>query len=134
MIWWSEYLPDKRWSLKINSAIRGYDLERKRKVTLVKDGKRFNPVPSPSGTELLTVCYPVSGGSMLEILDSSTGECKYSIQAPDSLQLTEAVWHDGKIFAAAISGRGYGLYNIGQEEGDSWSVSLNPQPVRISRL
>ena len=150
-IWWSENIYDERWTQKINSVIMYYDLEKDRKRTFKKDGKRFCPTTSPSGKYLVTVEYPVKGGSGIEILEISNGRRAAYINAPDSLQITEALWLGDRMFIAGISANGYGLYSIvipemnhQSEESREiqadkalktiWNTLLAPQPVKIRRL
>lgn len=150
-IWWSENIYDERWSQQVNSIIRYYDIEKGRKRSFTKGGKRFCPTTSPSGEYLVTVEYPVTGGSGIEILDISTGRRTAYIDAPDSLQVTEALWLGNRMFIAGISANGYGLYSIvipemnhQSEESREiqadkalktiWNTLLAPQPVKIRRL
>lgn len=150
-IWWSENIYDERWSQQVNSIIRYYDIEKGRKRSFTKGGKRFCPTTSPSGEYLVTVEYPVTGGSGIEILDISTGRRTAYIDAPDSLQVTEALWLGNRMFIAGISANGYGLYSIvipemNRQAEESreiqadkalktiWNTLLAPQPVKIRRL
>ena len=150
-IWWSENIYDERWSQQVNSIIRYYDIEKYRKKSFTKGGKRFCPTASPSGKYLVTVEYPVTGGSGIEILDISTGRRAAYIDAPDTLQVTEALWVGDMMFIAGISPNGYGLYGadipeMNQPTGKSrkiqadkasktvWNTLLAPQPVKIRRL
>lgn len=150
-IWWSENIYDERWSQQVNSIIRYYDIEKGRKRSFTKGGKRFCPTTSPSGEYLVTVEYPVTGGSGIEILDISTGRRTAYIDAPDSLQVTEALWLGNRMFIAGISANGYGLYSIvipemnrqaeesreiqaGKALKTIWNTLLAPQPVKIRRL
>lgn len=162
-IWWSENIYDERWTQKINSVIMYYDLEKDRKRTFKKDGKRFCPTTSPSGKYLVTVEYPVKGGSGIEILEISNGRRAAYINAPDSLQIIEALWLGDRIFMTGISEKGYSLYSTGipemnltgkatgsdnehtaaAEQADrldkdngtaAWNTLLAPQPVKIRRL
>lgn len=142
-LWWSEYRSDIRWSMKVNSVIRYMDCRTGRKHTFTKEGKRFNPAPSPSGEYILAINYPVEGGSEIEIFSIAGKKAISIIPAPDTLQLTEAVWAGERIFAAGISDAGYGLYSLEYTTGSDgqafshtgqWDTELSPQPVKISRL
>lgn len=139
-IWWSEYISDERWSQERHSAIRYYDIDKKRKSTFVSGGKKFCPSVSPDGMLLTAIDYPTEGGSGVEIYDISSGQRDMYISMPDSIQATEAAIAFGKIYICGISEKGYGLYSIDMEKAETESVSpeiitvLQPQPVKLQRI
>ena len=129
-IWWSESLPDIRWSLGGSSRIRFVETSDPSKVKeLTKRGNYFNPAPSPDGKYVCAVEYPSSGGSRLVVMDSGDGSIVRTIQAPDSLQFTEPAWAGERLFAAGLSERGMGIYSI-----DPLKVLVGPRPVELSTL
>lgn len=140
-IYWSETVPDARWSHRINSSIRYYDTATGRTVTLSRKGRLFNPSVSEDGTLLAVTEYKDDGRSVLRIMDASDGTLLAGIAAPDSLQLVESVWMDGvRIYVTGISAGGYGIYSIvipdccdGSVPAE-WEVVLPPQPVKILNL
>ena len=71
-LYWSEYRPDRRWSLASTSVIKRLDLATGRRETVLGGGAYFNPAPSDDGSRLAVVEYPVSGGSRLLVLDSDS--------------------------------------------------------------
>lgn len=111
-LFWSETVPHPRWSLKYGSAIRYMNLETGRKGTLTKEGRLFNPNPSPSNGHIAATEYTDDGRSHLVILNGKTGEKEISFSLPDSLQLVETAWHNDTIFGTAISAGGYGIYML----------------------
>ena len=123
-LYWSESLPDLRWSLKSGSKIRYMAGGRGAKKTLRNKGLLYNP--AAKGEMLASIQYHQDGRSSLKIEDGK-GSMK-NIAAPDSLQLVECAWIGNEVFATAISENGYGIY--GQTDG-SCNTILCPQPVMI---
>ena len=153
-LFWSETLPDMRWSLKYDSAIRYLDFGTGKKGTLARDGRMFNPNPSPADGHIAVTEYTDDGKSRLSILTGLTGAREISFAVPDSLQLVETAWHNDTVYATAISDRGYGIYHLeishlNRHDGDSdlhhheetvyhhddmeyvWKETLAPSPVMI---
>ena len=126
-IYWSENIPDKRWSLKSGSAVRYLDSDGKTH-TVRKDQLLYNPVVS-SGKNAV-VRYHIDGHSSLEILDAGDGNTLTSIAAPDSLQLVETAWLGDDVYMTAVSENGYGIYAADIEEGTIRKI-LGPQPLTI---
>ena len=133
-IYWSESIPDPRWGLKRTSRIRFIDENESRpKIhTLTKEGRLFNPTPSPDGKHLSVVDYPLSGRTAVNVLDSDSGELVRSYSVPDSLQAVQTAWIGDDIYFSAISGNGFGIYAL---DGDGQIVEmLAPSPVTIHAL
>lgn len=157
-IYWSETVPDARWSHRINSAIRYYDTVRGKTGTISRKGRMFNPSVSADGTLLATTEYKDDGRSVLNIMDAGNGKVLSSFAAPDSLQLAESVWMDctdagepgscNRIYVTGISSGGYGLYAITVPDrgaldstgtrtctaAPEWQAVLSPQPVKVINL
>lgn len=135
-LYWSETVPGARWGQKSNSKIRYYDLEEKRKRSLTRRGKLFNPAVSDSLGLVCATEYPAEGGSRIAVF-RHTGERVLEIDAPDSLQVVEPAWIGDRIFFCGISGCGSGLYctgPVGSAEAGHVSMVLAPQPVKINGL
>lgn len=129
-LYWSETVPGVRWSLESHSRIRYIDVSDPGKIhDLTREGKYFNPAPSPDGRLLSVTEYPASGGSRVCMLDASDGMVKEVFQFPDSLQFTETVWVGDRLFAAALSDGGMGIYEL-----PSLRKLAGPQPVELSTL
>lgn len=126
-IWWSENIPDERWSLKSGSAVRYLDSDGRTR-TVRKDQLLYNPVSAAGKTAV--VRYHTDGHSSLEILDGENGKTIMSIAAPDSLQLVETAWMGDDVYMTAVSENGYGIYEADLEAGTLCKV-LGPQPVMI---
>ena len=126
-IYWSETMPDERWSLQSRSKIRYMKAGGGVKKTLRNRDMLFNPVIVDSSAA--AVKYHNDGRSSLEIIDMESGKTLGSFHAPDSLQLVETAVIDGNIYATAISENGYGIYRL--EEDGTWEGMLGPQPVMI---
>lgn len=135
-IWWSETVAHPRWTLAGSSRIRYIDTSDPKRIhDLTKEGKYFNPSPSPDGSLVCITEYPTTGGSRLLLLDSGNGEIKNIIPAPDSVQFTETVWLEDRLFAAGLSDHGMGIYEIrslGSVEGPAITLLLSPQPIELS--
>ncbi len=135
-IYWSENLPDARWSMKSDSRIRYIDLSRsvrKKNLTNRKD-LLFNPTPSEDGFMVATVQYYTEGGSALAVRKAYEGGCDSVYEAPDSVQLLETAWIGDNIYVTGLSEGGYGIYHLpGAASGKAadWQTVLAPQPVMI---
>lgn len=126
-LYWSETLPDERWSLQSGSKIKYMKNGRGARKTLKNKGMLFNP--SLGDSLAVAVRYHNDGHSSLEVLDKSTGRTVRDFAAPDSLQLVETALMDGTVYVTAISDNGYGIYRPDADGG--WEVVLGPQPVMV---
>lgn len=141
-IWWSETLPDERWTMQAHSKIisvsrdaeRGrhrWSKDKKLNVPYAKERLLFNPAPSPEGDMLACAEYFVKGGSALTVLNADDGAVIRSMKAPDGMQIVETVWIGNDIFLSAITDGGYGIYKAC---GDGFEAVLPPQPVMVKDL
>lgn len=128
-IWWSEVVPDLRWEKKMSVRIRYMDPDGRPRF-LTRQGRFYNPAPSPDGTQVAAVEYPVAGGSAIVVLDMD-GNVVLRLRAPDGLQYYDVEWFGAGLAAAAISEPGEGLYQV-DENGPR--VLLAPQPVSLHAL
>ena len=126
-IYWSESIPDERWSLETGSAVKYLDSRGKTR-TVRKDQLLFNPASDNGKTAV--VRYHADGHSSLEILEGEDGITILSIPASDSLQLVEASWLNDKVYMTAISENGYGIYEADLEKCEIGTI-LKPQPVMM---
>ena len=123
-IYWSETVPDERWTLKSDSKIR-YMSSGGCKKTLRNNEMLHNPIRY--GNHLATVRYHSDGHSSVSILDGRTGSTIENIPAPDSLQIVETAYLKDMLYATAISENGYGIYALDK----TWKEVIAPQPVMI---
>ena len=121
-IYWSETVPDTRWSLKSGSQIRYLDGGFKK--TVKSKDMQYNP--AFNNGKMAAVSYHNDGRSSIKVTD---GTEMTEFIAPDSLQLVETAWIGDKIYATAISDNGYGIYSV--IPGEGWNMELAPQPVMI---
>ena len=151
-IYWSESIADARWTLKYTSRIRSLREGHRGKRSLTGSGWLYNPALSADGRMMAAVELKTEGGSRAVVLDPSSGERLFAVDAPDSLQLAELAWIGGDIYATAVSRDGFGIYRLcgmqyasDGEEGDSegmgtgerqweWSEVLAPTPVQIKNF
>ena len=135
-IYWSENLPDARWSMKFDSRIRYIDPSRSARKKNLTDRKEllFNPSPSEDGFMVATVQYYPEGGSSLTVRKTYEGGTSQTWHAPDSVQLLETAWIGNDIYVTGLSDGGYGIYHLpGAASGtaEEWQTVLAPQPVMI---
>ena len=129
-LFWSERVPDIRWSLKESSLIMTYDPETGKSGRLTNSGRYFNPAPAADRDLIAVTSYPIEGGSQVVVLDGKSGAVEQVFQAPDGLQVLESAWIGDDIVASALSGDGTGLYYASR----GFTTLLEPLPVRITRL
>lgn len=130
ILYWSETVPDERWSMKADSRIRYIDPDhssRKKNLTGRKD-MLFNPSSSSNGFRISAVKYHPEGGSSLLVKDIYTGGTSDTFAAPDSVQLLETAWIGNDVYVTGLSEGGYGIY---RHSGSEWNTILEPQPVMI---
>lgn len=134
-LYWSESVPSARWSQKVNSKIRYYDIEKGRKRSITSEGKYFNPCVSDSLGLIAAAEYLAAGGSRIAVMDLE-GDFISHIDAPDSLQIVELAWSADGLFASGVSEGGYGLYfsHMNGKEPEPLTCILEPEHVRITDL
>lgn len=125
-LYWSEGIPDERWTLKSDSKIRFMEEGKRAKRTFRNKEMLYNPVYGQNG--IASIRYKSDGHSSLEMMDGTNGKITESFPAPDSLQLVEAAWIGDKVYVTAISENGYGIYSL---SNGCWKSVLGPQPVMI---
>ena len=106
-LYWSESMPDERWSLKSRSKV----VLMKRngcKKTLKNSSLLYNPLSFKH--YLSTVEYNSNGESKITITNATTGNSLISINAPDSIQFVESAKIGDIIYVTGISDNGYGIY------------------------
>ena len=128
-IYWSEDIPDERWSLKRDSRIRSANKDGSKNKTLKGKENRHNPAISDKESYISVSEYHVSGRSVLSVIDRNSGKVIKSFEAPDSLQLAETAWIGDLIYATAVSDNGFGIYSVAAD--GTWTEELGPQPVKI---
>lgn len=140
-LWWSEAVPDERWSLQMTSRIRYYDLQTGKMGTLTRSGRLVNPSISGSGEDMAAVEYPAGGGSNIVLMDIESGDilCRYSM--PDTLQAVEACFMDGGLAVSTVSEGGMGIYmvdaiyrNNAYDIAGNFRSIIAPLPVSIRNL
>ena len=127
-LYWSETLPDVRWTLDGESIIRYQDAKGKRH-DLTKKGRLYNPQPGPGG--LAAVEYPVRGGYNLVLVDEEDGRILKRVPAPEGIQITDPAWVDGALYCLGMDDRGFGIWRL---DGDDWTCILEPTIQRIENL
>ena len=125
-LYWSESMPDERWTLKSRSKVRYLDNGKRSKNSLKNKNLLYNPAHEDNVTA--AVRYRADGQSSIEIIDSEDGKLVDSIDAPDSLQLVETAWIGKDIYVTGISDNGYGVYTV--LDGKLAKV-IGPQPVMM---
>ena len=131
-LYWSEGLPDQRWTMEADSKIRYISLFKGGKKSLKGNNMLlFNPDMNQETYYAAAVSYSTDGGSSVVVADGMTGKPTSSVKAPEGVQLVETAWIGNDIYASGITEEGFGIYRL--SDGD-WSVGLEPQPVKIKNL
>ena len=133
-LWWSESVPDERWSLEMTSRIRSYDTATGRVRDLTAAGRLFNPAPSPDGSMLAAVEYPAEGGSAIVLVNAADGSISCRRTMPDSLQAAEVCFVGNRLAISTISDAGSGIYAISSDLSGNLECLSSPLPVSISNL
>lgn len=132
-LFWSETVPDKRWTLKSDSKIRYLNIGDGRHNAVPNKAMLHNPEYHDG--MFAAVRYKSDGHSSMSILNAADGKSMYDFDAPDSLQLVEAAWIGKTIYATGISDNGYGIYTLdvdrNSEKYGEWRQLLAPIPVMI---
>ena len=121
-LYWSEVVPDARWSLRQYSIIRRMDLESGRTKSLTRRTRLFNPLPDDAGGRLFTTEYALDGGCSIVVLDPDTGDETGRAETPLKGQVTEMAIFGERLYALCITDSGIGLYSACT---DSVAVSGN---------
>ena len=130
-LFWSEIIPDRRWTMASTARIFSSDPDGKHAEALNSSGRWFNPAPSPDDGRVAVSEYPVEGGTAVLVIDGLSGEILERHQAPDSLQVVETAWMaDGSIAASGISENGFGIYSV----TEGFRALIAPQPAKIQQL
>ena len=132
-LFWSETMPDERWTMQTHSRIRFMKGRLENGVALwsgdknLSDNDRllYNPSVSGDGKFIACVEYKVKGGSSLVVLDAADGSVIRTVDAPEGLQLVETAWIGENVYATGLSEAGYGIYSI----NDRCESILKAQPV-----
>lgn len=128
-LYWSEDIPDERWTMKTDSKIRFVNLlEGKKKSLTGSEIMLYNPDINQKDNRAAAVSYDPDGSSSVIVLDGIKGKEISSCKAPSGLQLVETAWVDDRIYASGISEEGFGIYLL---VDGRWSTVLDPQPVKI---
>lgn len=112
ILYWTETVSDKRWSLKESSDIFSYDLEKKRKTRLTKGGRFWNVSVSEDGKMLATTEYSTDGKYFLTIIDASDGKVLGRKPLPQGTRFTTNAWRDDTIYSLGITDGGMGIWKI----------------------
>ena len=132
-LFWSETMPDERWTMQTHSRIRFMKGRLENGVALWSGDKNlsdndmllYNPSVSGDGKFIACVEYKVKGGSSLVVLDAADGSVIRTVDAPEGLQLVETAWIGENVYATGLSEAGYGIYSI----NDRCESILKAQPV-----
>ena len=131
-LYWSEAIPDLRWTLSGTSAVLYMDMATRKVHTLAKGHRYFNPQPSADGALLAVTEYATSGETYLVVLSADDGSPLRRQEAPKGVQLTESAWVDGVVYCAGISVDGYGIYRA--LPSGEWEGILAPSHQKVVNL
>ena len=132
-VYWTETIYSHRWSLKSDSRIRYFEVSNPRQFkTLVKGGRFFNCAFSDDGSKVLSTEYLDDCSSRICIFSASDGTLLHHYDAPDGLQVTEAMFLGNKIFILGLSENGFGIYEASSVS--EFTCRLGPQPVSMCAI
>ena len=131
-LYWSETIWHPRWSLDGKSIIRYFTPVTGKVTDLTSEGRLYNPAPSPDGSKVAVVEYPLNGGSSVEVLDASDGKVLRRIITPDGIQASEVAWIGETIYVSGVSEGGYGIYCVGPD--GNWHTELEPSVQKLVNL
>ena len=131
-LYWSESVPDARWTLSGTSPIRYMDLRTHDVRDLAKGKRYFNPKPSADGNQVAVAEYATTGETFLVILSAFDGAVIRRQEAPEGVQLTESAWLGENLYCAGISMDGYGLYRA--LSSGKWEEVLAPSHQKVVNL
>lgn len=132
-VYWSEAIPDVRWTLKQDARIRYYDAQTGHKGSLVRKGRYFSPAVSPDGLSVAAVEYLTDGSAAVVVLDARNGDLLRRWKAPAGFQPTEVVFQETGLVFTAITDDGTGLYRVPRDGGRPETL-LAPQPVTVKDI
>lgn len=127
-VFWTETIPDKRWSLAAESRLLA--LTGGKVADIAKGHRYYNPSIGPEGLISVTE-YPVKGGSAIVLLDRD-GAVQRRIGAPDGVQIVESAWIGGRLFITFINDDGFGLVRL-RSDGNIMPLLING-PDKINKL
>ncbi len=132
-VYWTETIYSHRWSLKADSRIRYFEVSNPRQFkTLAKGGRFFNCAFSDDGSKVLSTEYLDDCSSRICIFSASDGTLLHHYDAPDGLQVTEAMFLGNKIFILGLSENGFGIYEASSVS--EFTCRLGPQPVSMCAI
>lgn len=130
-IYWSENIPDLRWSLKSTSAIRYIEDGKARKRSLTKGLRLYNPTPHPSEGTVAAVEHKENTTTAITLINPDTGSPIKSVLLPAGMQAVDLTWYEDRIIFSALTSSGYGLYSL--QDGKPTTL-LQPQSVKMENL
>lgn len=89
---WTQTIPDLRWGLHENSAIRLLDIGSGVVRSLGHPGRYAFPAPSPDGSRVAAIELARNGGSAIIILDARSGARTDSIAIPGAEHAMSLAW------------------------------------------
>ena len=134
--YWSEEIPDKRWSLKTDGRIRFMDGKSSKTRTLSRSDENLHtPSAMHSDSCFSATVYGANGKARITIIEGHDSKVLKTLETPDSLQFVETAWIGNIIYATAVSENGFGIYStsgdLTSENCGTWVEVLAPQPVKI---
>ena len=137
-LYWSEDIPDERWSMKTDTRIRYMESGSNRKRIMKSEGNLHNPAPATGDSYIASTEYRVDGKNLIRISGGHNGKTLKTIETPDSLQIAETAWIGDTLYTTAVSENGFGVYStivdLNSSDVNAWKAVLSPQPVKIKHF
>ncbi len=123
-ILWAELIEDPRWPSRSWSEIMIYDCKSREKVRLTRGQRYFSPVFSQSGDSIAAINERPDGTSLIEILDTKTGNVLKSASDPSGNHFSYLCWGLGpqEVYAITTGPAGRTLVRLDLASGKQQTI------------
>lgn len=131
-VYWTEIVPDLRWSLENYSVLKSYDLETKRTATLTSGQRYLAPAIDSEGKTAIVSRPSVSGDNKMILLALPEGKEIAEFPVPGNAFVKDATFGaEGNIIAVAVTGTGLDLLQLNTRTGQ-WTELLHTVSLNIT--
>jgi len=126
-IYWTEIIPDLRWSNREYSVIKKFDITAKEESFLTHKTRYFSPAVSPGGLKIATIEVSVQSKEQLIILDAKNGNILKEFSIPEKSHAMMPSWSSDEQFTFLIilNENGKSIQMIDLDSG-KWEVIVEP--------
>ncbi|KAA6319798.1 hypothetical protein EZS27_030347, partial [termite gut metagenome] len=131
-IYWTEYVPDIRWTHENYSAIKYYDLDTRRTVTLTPRGRYLSPSLDAEGRTIAVSHVSESGINQIVLIDTDNGMEIARYDIPGNAFVKETTFGgNGNIIAVTLGDDGIRIRQLDRET-NLWKEWLHSAYVTIT--